>query len=92
MHGLGWLIGSVVTGLLYEQSLIAVVAFAVVTQTCIFASFCLRNPIQKIMAKVYYWPLAASTRVVNRLCVVFSYFDMPKLYGPNRARKIVPAR
>jgi hypothetical protein len=32
VYGVGWLIGSVTTGLLYGQSLVALVAFAVLAQ------------------------------------------------------------
>ena len=42
-YGVGWLIGSVVTGLLYDQSRFALVVFAVVVQLLAMAIFVLAN-------------------------------------------------
>jgi MFS family permease len=42
-YGVGWLVGSIVTGLLYEQSLVAMVVFAVVAQVASLPFFVLAN-------------------------------------------------
>src|SRR5690242_21455239 len=42
-YGVGWLIGSVVTGLLYEQSRLALVIFAVVVQVVSLPIFVLAH-------------------------------------------------
>lgn len=46
-YGVGWLVGSVATGLLYEQSRVAVVAFAIVAQLASLPVFVIAQRLQR---------------------------------------------
>jgi MFS family permease len=46
-YGVGWLIGSIVTGLLYAQSLVALVVFAIAVQLVAVPIFVLANRLRR---------------------------------------------
>jgi hypothetical protein len=81
-HAVGWLIGSIVTGLLYDQSRFALVVFAVAAQLVALPVFVVANRLEELAASIFLTKLpATSSGVTSRVCPTRVNAILPDLFG-----------